>query len=111
MTPEGFDFFVAKFLRHHTSSQMAQRFPSLQRQRKHLLVGFDQMLVPRLRHRAGVFNLHGPPTSLVVGGFEVQGHAGFHGNVRRVGKERVIHFFRGTEQKWKLPCFETDSVA
>src|SRR5262249_350561 len=57
-----------------------------------------------------IFHLYGAPTDFVTRGFEVNGHAGLHGNVSCVGKKRIVDFFRGPNQERKLSRFETDGV-
>ena len=68
------------------------------------------MLVSVFRHRAGVLDLHGAPAGFVVGGFQVHGHAGFHGDVGRVRQERIVDFFRRPDQERKLARFQADGV-
>src|SRR5262245_46632646 len=50
------------------------------------------------------------PTDFVTRGFEVNGHAGLHGNVSCVGKKRIVDFFRGPNQERELSRFETDGM-
>src|SRR6266498_3491429 len=69
------------------------------------------MLMPILRDCEGVLDLHGSPAHDLTGSLQVNGHAGFHRNIGRVRHERIIDFFRGSENKWKLSRLETDGVA
>jgi hypothetical protein len=47
----------------------------------------------------------------VTRGFEVDRHAGLHGNVGCVRQERIADFFCGPNQEWEFSRFETNGVA
>src|SRR2546426_1720933 len=69
------------------------------------------MLMPIIGDGEGVLDLHGSPAHNLTGSLQVNGHAGFHGNISRGRHEWIVDFLRRSENKWKLSRLKTDGMA